>query len=298
MKVKLKMSMFRIVCDENYSKLYEDDYATFVYVALRCLCKNNIALKTTINGLYQTLSDSEPTRENIKGIKDGLQALSDQGFISFEKKGMTYSIYPLNIDIDTQIRKYFYVSMEYIKKIMNTKSGVKLLHHYLLLCSTINVKNNTGNHGEEYFSTELNTCLNTISNQRKKFSELGVLCFSDARSKKLPTGEWINIPKVYTMPENKELIPERQADCIDNETKKVIKSKKKSKKEFEDTAIDKVQEMKMQQELEKNNDNPFGDIDTNEQYKKWLLNDESIAEIKSKHTEPPKYEETDIANIF
>ena len=78
MKVKLKMSMFRTVCDENYSKLYEDDYATMVYVALRCLCKNNIALKTTINGLYQTLSDSEPTRENIKGIKDGLKALSDQ----------------------------------------------------------------------------------------------------------------------------------------------------------------------------------------------------------------------------
>ena len=102
MKVKLKMSMFRKVSNEEYTKLYKDDYATFVYVALRCLCKKDVELKTTVNGLYQTLSDSEPSRENIKGIKDGLQALSDQGFISYEKKGLTYSIYPLNLDIDCQ----------------------------------------------------------------------------------------------------------------------------------------------------------------------------------------------------
>ena len=213
--------------------------------------------------------------------------------------------------IDTEIRKYFFVPIDYIKKIMDTKSGVKLLHHYLLLCSTINVKNNTGNHGEEYFATELNTCINTISNQRKKFAELDILCFSDARSKKLPTGEWINIPKVYTMPENKELIPERQADCICNETKKVIRSKRKAKKEFEDTAINKVQEMKRdkerQQELAKYDDNPFDDIDTkkqsntkisDEQYKSWGFNDETIAEIKAKQTESPKNEEIDIASIF
>lgn len=250
MNVKLKMSMFRELGTEVvFEDIYKDSYATFVYVALRSLCKSNMKLQTTIDGIYQTLSDTEPSRTDIKEIKRALQVLKDNKLIDFVKKGMTYSIEPLDLEIYTGQDKYFNIPIKYIKSIMECKSGIKLLHHYLLLCSTINVIKKIGYHNMKYFADALDIHENTICNQRQKFVELGVISFSQQRST-YENGQFINIPKLYAMPNNADLISDAQDKAIESELKIVKKAKRKANQKVVKQVEEKLKEKKFQKELE------------------------------------------------
>ena len=250
MNVKLKMSMFREFQKEiSYPDIYNNSYATFTYVALRSRCKSNATLHTTIRGIYYALSDSEPTKQDISSIKTSLEILKNEELITFEKNGTTYAITPLDDLNIWEGEKYFNVPLEYIKSIMACKSGVKLLHHYLLLCSTINVINKVGNHAIRYFADALNVRDNTISDQRKKFVELGIISFSGQRTRRLESGEFANIPKLYTMPNSSDLLGDACEVQLEKEVKKIIKKKKKAKKVIYAEIDERREEKKIQKEI-------------------------------------------------
>ena len=252
MNIKLEMCIFRELGKEiAYPDIYKDSYAIFTYTALRSICKSNVTLHTTIQGIYQALSDAEPSKPEIKAIKESLKLLVDNELISCKKKGTTYSITPLS-DFEIYGNNYYFtIPLEYIKSIMSCHSGIKLLHHYLLLCSTINVFNKVGNHAIRYFADALNVRDNTISDQRKKFVELGIISFSEQRSRKLDSSEFANIPKLYTMPNNSDLLGDACEVQLEKEQKKLVKAKKKAKKIVYDEIDDRREQKKIKNEIEK-----------------------------------------------
>ena len=133
MNVKLKMAMFRPIKDENYIDIYNSDYATLVYIALRFMAKNNVDLVTTPKRIYLSLSDKEPSKNDIKGIKQGLEILLENDIIYFNKNGREYIINTDWLGIDDSIDKYFLVDIEYISKVIEQTNGIKLLHYYIVV---------------------------------------------------------------------------------------------------------------------------------------------------------------------
>lgn len=219
-KVKLKMSMFRTIKESNYPTIYQSDYATFVYTVLRHLCKSDSELIITPYQIYRTFSTNEPNSSAIKGIKEGITILHNNKMLSYIKKGSNYTINPYGLEIKTKQEVYFDIPIEYIKKVIAQTSGVKLLHHYLLLTSTINVKTHTGMHDRHYFGNALNLEVRTISRHHKKFVELEIICFSSKKSCMNKKGEFINLPKLYCMPEYTHLLDKVQDEQLSKGLKK------------------------------------------------------------------------------
>ena len=250
MNIKLKMTMFREFQKEtSYPDIYKNSYATFTYVSLRSLCKSNTTIHTTIRCLYYALSDSEPTKSDVTQIKKALDVLKNDELIKCEKIGTTYAITPL-MDFDIlEGEKYFHVPIEYIKSVMACKGGIKLLHHYLLLCSTINVQKKFGTTDRYGFATKLDVHINPTANQRQKFGELGIIAFSEQRSKRLESGEFVNIPKLYTMPNNSDILGLAYQEQLEKEEKNIIKAKKKAKKVVYAEIDDRREQKKVQLEI-------------------------------------------------
>jgi hypothetical protein len=248
MKIKLKMSMFRKLGDDDFENIYKSDYATYCYIALRYMSKSNVDLTTTPRLIYIALTEKEPTRTDIQGIKQGLQILADSDVIYYNTFGTTYSINTENLEI-LKGEKYFFIDSDYLYKVMEQKNGVKLIHHYSLLCSTINVLNNMGCHTREYFAEALNINTCTVSERHKLFQKLGIIAFSEHRNGVNKKGDFVNLPKIYVMPCNVDLLDELQE-----------KAMQKSIKDSNRTINRKKKEAKQKQEIvehEQDAENPF-----------------------------------------
>lgn len=66
MKIKFKMSMFRIIKEQNYTNIYNSDYAILTYVILRYISKNNVELVTTPKRMLLSLSDKYPSKKRYQ----------------------------------------------------------------------------------------------------------------------------------------------------------------------------------------------------------------------------------------
>ncbi len=242
--IKLKMSMFRPITNEcDLQEVYKSDYATFVYVAIRYSAKSDRNLITTPKQLFMTLSEKEPNKNQIKGIKEGLEILEKNDIIYFNENKGVYSIDTENVEINGETEKYFNVPIEYLYKIMEQKrNAVSYLHHYLLLCSTINAFEHTGQHGTSFFADALGISRqSTISDRHKLFVDLGIICFSKQTSKLNKNNTFTNMPKLYTLPEHQdilEIIQERKLKKKIKEQNKAInkalkEEKEKTRKEYE-----------------------------------------------------------------
>lgn len=258
-KITFEMAMFRPIKEENYSKIYESDNATCVYIALRILARNGVELTTTPYLLFKALTGKEPTQRNLESIKDGLKILSEEGIITIldgeenKEHKNTYTIDTQGIEFDGSKTRYFSVPIEYIYKIMDEKSKpFTLLHYYMFLCSTINAINHIGEHSQEnileYFPF-LKLSLSTIKRRHKRLAELEVICFSESKSALGADGKFVNVHKSYCMPEYEYLLG-------DNQKKKIAKGVKESVK-----ALKEAKKQEKQQEKNtapKKSENPFG----------------------------------------
>lgn len=92
-KIKFEMAMFRPIKGEDYSRIYESDNATCVYIALRILARSGVELTTSPYQLYKALTENEPTRRELSNIVDGLKILDEEGvtIISTEVSRITRS---------------------------------------------------------------------------------------------------------------------------------------------------------------------------------------------------------------
>lgn len=274
-KISFEMAMFRPIKGENYSKIYESDNATCVYIALRILARNGVELTTTPHILYKALTGKEPTQRNLESIKDGLKILNEEGIIIIlddeenKRRKNTYTIDTQGIEFDGNKNLYFSVPVDYIYKIMEEKSKpFALLHYYMFLCSTINVQKHIGEHSQENIVNNFpflgvnNKPLNlrTLQRRHEKLEALEVICFSESKSALGADGKFINVHKSYCMPEYEYLLG-------DNQNKKIAKAVKESVKALKEA---KKQEKVAKVELPKKSENPFGNnpFGTREIYEK------------------------------
>jgi len=260
--VKMKMCFFRKLEGINYPKLYESDYATYVYVALRKMCKSNGSIAVTPQMIFLSLTDKNPNRENIKGIKDGLAVLAECGLISYKKIGCTYNIKTTGLEIPDDKYKFFFIPIEFLNKVMEQRNNIALFHHYVLLCSTINIVSNIGEHSRNSFATKLNLNESTISQHHQLFIDLGLICFSEKKSSVTETGDFANYPKMYVMPEYGYLIgSDTEEEIIKKKVKKVEKENKKKAKVVAQELKQKIIEHDTA-EQKKNRINPFESVRT------------------------------------
>lgn len=254
MRIKLDMSLFRQIKDTNYEQIYKSDYATYCYTALRYMAKNDVNITTTPNLIFNTLTDKKPTKTDITGIKKGLQELEKSDIINFEKVGTTYIIDTDNLQIQ-QTDKYFYINSDDIQTLMEQKNGIKLLHHYLLLCSTINVIEKFGNHDRKYFANALSIDEKTITRHHQLFCNLGIIFFSEHKNGINKKGEFVNLPKLYCMIENQDIISSKQSSIIKKNVK--LSEKKKQKSDNNNVEYENTQnESNYKEEFDE--ENPFG----------------------------------------
>ena len=258
-KIKFEMAMFRPIKGEDYSRIYESDNATCVYIALRILARSGVELTTSPYQLYKALTENEPTRRELSNIVDGLKILDKEGVITIlndeENKGRknTYTIDAQGIELDGSKTFYFSVPIEYIYKIMEEKSKpFALLHYYMFLCSTINVQKHIGEHSQENILEHfpfLKLSLRTLQRRHKRLAELKVICFSESKSAIGADGNFVNVHKSYCMPGYEHLLG-------DNQKKKTAKGVKESVK-----ALKEAKKQAKQQEKNtapKKSENPFG----------------------------------------
>ena len=129
-----------------------------------------------------------------------------------------------------------------IKRILNQKNGIKLLRYYMILCSTINVFKKYGFRSQENLSKITKISVSTIKRYNTLLKDINVICFSKHQNTVDKNGNFINLPKLYTFPEDADIIDVEQKDIMDkaqikaNKKKKVILStpKKKSIKVVEE----------------------------------------------------------------
>lgn len=260
-KIKFEMAMFRPINEKNYSRIYESDNATCVYIALRILAKDGVELTTTPRILYKALTENEPTRRELDNIVDGLKILDEEGIITIlndeENKGQknTYTIDAQGIEfdgieLDGRKTYYFSVPIDYIYKIMDEKSKpFALLHYYIFLCSTINAIKHIGEHSQENILEHfpfLKLSLRTLQRRHKRLAELKVICFSESKSAIGADGNFVNVHKSYCMPEYEHLLG-------DNQNKKIAKGVKESVK-----ALKEAKKQQAKNTAPKKSENPFG----------------------------------------
>lgn len=224
MKIKFKMSMFRIIKEQNYTNIYNSDYAILTYVILRYISKNNVELVTTPKRMLLSLSDKYPSKKDIKGIKQGMEILLQNDIIYYNINKKEYMIDTSDLQIDDSVDKFFFVDIDYIKRILNQKNGIKLLRYYMILCSTINVFKKYGFRSQENLSKITKISVSTIKRYNTLLKDINVICFSKHQNTVDKNGNFINLPKLYTFPEDADIIDTVQEDVI---TKAQTKANKK-----------------------------------------------------------------------
>lgn len=286
-KIKFEMAMFRPIKGEDYSRIYESDNATCVYIALRILARSGVELTTSPYQLYKALTENEPTRRELSNIVDGLKILDEEGVITIlndeENKGRknTYTIDAQGIELDGSKTYYFSVPIEYIYKIMDEKSKpFALLHYYIFLCSTINAIKHIGEHSQENILEHfpfLKLSLRTLQRRHKRLAELKVICFSESKSAIGADGNFVNVHKSYCMPGYEHLLGDNQKKKIAKGVKESVKALKEAKKQA------KQQEKNTAPKKSENpfgNRNPFGNESENP-----FGNSEDLKSDKSKEAE-------------
>ena len=171
----------------------------------------------------------------------------------------------------------FSVPKDYIQELAKQKNSFALIHHYLLLCSTINVKGKRfGMMAQEWFAEKLGVKeVKTIRTRHQLFEALDLIKFSEHRNTTNKNGEFVNIPKLYTMPYNakeiEELANEQLKKSVSSANKAIREAKKQAKQQEKNTAPKKS-------ENPFGNRNPFGNSED-------LKSDNSTESDKSKDAE-------------
>ena len=225
-KVRLKMSMFRPIKQEDYIDVYENPYAMITYVALRIMGKDDMYIDAQPSSIWRRFAHKEPTKDNIKGIKSGLEILKEEGLIYYEdpnKRGGAYNININNLNIDKEDICTFTITSNEIMKLLPYNNSIKLIAFYLLLCSTINKKTKYGLTSQEQFSIISGYHRNTIARYFKIFDECDLIVFGETSYKNSDKGIE-SLPKPYTKIGMKQYL-------IDAEIK--IQEKTKSTKQVE-----------------------------------------------------------------
>lgn len=248
MKIKFKMSMFRIIKEQNYTNIYNSDYAILAYVILRYISKNNVELVTTPKRMLLSLSDKCPNKKDIKGIKQGLEILLQNDIIYYNINKKEYMIDTSDLQIDDSIDKFFFIDVDYIKKILNQKNGIKLLRYYMILCSAINVFKKYGFRSQENLSKLTKISTSTIKRYNTLLKDLNVIYFSKHQNTVDKNGNFINLPKLYTLPEYADIIDITQEDIINKAQTKANKKKR---------VLPTVSCLNHIQEVSEENENPF-----------------------------------------
>ena len=225
-RVILKMSMFREIPQRGEyvgDEIYQSDYATVAYVALRCLYdvkKSEIKItpKDMLKVLgYDTTKRLQREKENLLF---GLELLADYDIIAYEKSGNSYVVDTtgLYLDMCPGGDLTFSVPKDYIQELAKQKNSFALIHHYLLLCSTINAKGkHFGMMAQEWFAEKLGVKeVKTIRTRHQLFEALDLIKFSEHRNTTNKNGEFVNIPKLYTMPYNAKEIEELANEQLKN----------------------------------------------------------------------------------
>lgn len=265
------MTMFRRINDStvSFAQGNLDEWAIFVYVALRILYKDGSESKLIVTPrlLYSiVLNDVKGTNNNIiKGIKQGIEQLNKHNIIEImSNEGGQFALKSKKIDC---MEKYFHVNKEYIHKVATQKNGIKLLAYYLYLTSTINVKTHVGFMGTKAIAEELKIDVSTVCSRNKKLNKLEVIHFVP-RSGRDKNGNFVNLTNVYFFPDDydeaetfsKATIEERikeKNQSIKNENKeetiKLVKSYEKKIRGF------KAEKRQEKQKYKDYIENPFGE---------------------------------------
>ena len=260
-RVILKMSMFREIPQRGEyvgDEIYQSDYATVAYVALRCLYdvkKSEIKItpKDMLKVLgYDTTKRLQREKENLLF---GLELLADYDIIAYEKSGNSYVVDTtgLYLDMCPGGDLTFSVPKDYIQELAKQKNSFALMHHYLLLCSTINVMGkHYGMMAQGWFAEKLGVKeVKTIRTRHQLFEILGLIIFSQHRNTTNKNGEFVNIPKLYTMPYDAKEIEELANTQLKKSVSSANKAIKKAKQQEKQEKVAKV-------ELPKKSENPFG----------------------------------------
>ena len=193
--------------------------------------------------------------------------LADYDIIAYEKSGNSYVVDTtgLYLDMCPGGDLTFSVPKDYIQELAKQKNSFALIHHYLLLCSTINVKGKRfGMMSQEWFAEKLGVKeVKTIRTRHQLFEILGLIIFSKHRNTTNKNGEFVNIPKLYTMPYDAKEIEELANAQLKKSVSSANKAIKKAKQQEKQEKVAKV-------ELPKKSENPFGNnpFGTREIYEK------------------------------
>lgn len=250
LRIKFDMTMFRRINDSTVSFAQGDldEWAIFVYVALRILYKDGSESKLIVTPrlLYSiVMNEVKGANSNIiRGIKQGIEQLNKHNIIEImsNERGQ-FELKSKKID---RMEKYFHVNKEYIHKVAIQKNGIKLLAYYLYLTSTINVKTHVGFMGTKAIAEELKINVSTVCSRNKKLNKLEVIHFVQ-RSGHDKNGNFVNLTNVYFFPDDcdeaatfsnatiEEKIKEKNQSIKNEnkeETRKLVKSYEKKIKEF------------------------------------------------------------------
>lgn len=228
--IRLKMSLFRKVKSDKQP--LKSEYAAFCAVGIYMHYKEGIDYCFTPRIFYNNLLGKELGAKvksvHTEGIKRGLEELKQKKWIDYVIVGKTYCV--TWADIFNEEELWFSVPIEYIDKVVNTKSGVKLLYYYLFLLSTINIEKKCGFMSQENISNTLGIPTRTLSDRNKKLKDLEVICFKQ-RSDKNIKGQFINLTSLYYLPENENVIKNFKEESLSKEVQKINEEIMKEHKE-------------------------------------------------------------------
>lgn len=242
--------MFRSIAGRNEYRIEEvalSDEAIACYTALRIIydekelyhCKNDKSqtIKLSPADMLQALGYDTKTKRlqrEKESMKKGLAILTDNNVVNSKKEGNSYLVDMTNLylALNRGGDLTFNVPLEYIRLIIEQKNPLPLLRHYLLLCSTINVMGkHFGSHKIDWFTEQLGLTEKTIRNHRKTFAELEIIVFSSNRNGMSDDGTFINLPKLYTMPNCKDEANELREQQIEKLNQDLAKAKRKAERE-------------------------------------------------------------------
>ena len=217
------MCLFRDM--NNGTQHIKLSYSAFCAVAIYQHFKEGVEYSFTPKILYNSMLNKPlntyVNNSEIKGIKLGLEELETKHWIKYKKQGTTYTITESNLFNDKD-GTFFVIPLEYINRILKQKCNkITLLHHYLYLVSTINIKQKVGFTSREAIANVLNvSSLKTITLRNKKLEELGVIKFITRKGKDI-NNHFINMTNIYGLPEDIKLLEKYKEKSIKDETKRI-----------------------------------------------------------------------------
>lgn len=193
MKIFLKSKFFKINCEENiYKELQRNKYNVYTLSILSILNRAVEEIALSPLDIYRMFNKrGQPTRNDIKQIKNSIETLSQMNIISYEifDKKYIISINDLNV-IETNPKSEYYepffvLETDLLYNMMKEKDGIDLIQHYILLISTINNKSEYGFTSQKKFSQVTGISRNTISKYRKRLEEIEILKFESMSDEEL-----------------------------------------------------------------------------------------------------------------